>query len=482
MTLKTAIRRIKITAMLALGVTIAHSAGAQSLEEALMLAEDGDNAGAIAMLRTLEAAQPKNADIPYQLGQLLSASGNDTEAAEALETSRRLGNREATLALAALANTRLETAQARELLEAYRSSLKKGKKTLGPDNSGDLDERIDRTENMLGRVENIEIIDSMVVDADTFFRHYRLSPESGSLNAPADVLPERFTAADPTVVYEPESRREMIWATPDTTGTFRLFSSAALTDGQWERPAMLGSGGGSDDSVDLGEGGDANYPFLMPDGITLYFANDGENSIGGLDIFISRRGDNGFLQPQNLGMPYNSPYDDYMLAIDELTGVGWWATDRNRIPGKVTIYVFIPSELRQNIDPDDPTLTSRARIDAIRDSWRPDTDRRAIVERIVALNNDPSTRPVEFTIAIPGRGVYTNYADFRTPAAREAMHTYMDSLNRFNEAMANLQKMREAFAKGDTRFDDLILRAEEQISASRAELQTLRNDVITLER
>ena len=50
-----------------------------------MLAEDGDNAGAIAMLRTLEASQPKNADIPYQLGQLLSASGNDTEAAEAFE-------------------------------------------------------------------------------------------------------------------------------------------------------------------------------------------------------------------------------------------------------------------------------------------------------------------------------------------------------------------------------------------------------------
>ena len=53
MTLKTAIRRIRITALLALGATIAHGAGAQSLEEAQMLAEDGDNAGAIAMLRTL---------------------------------------------------------------------------------------------------------------------------------------------------------------------------------------------------------------------------------------------------------------------------------------------------------------------------------------------------------------------------------------------------------------------------------------------
>lgn len=480
MTLKTTI--LKISALLAISMLPTFGAGAQTIDEALTLAEDGDNAGAIAMLRSLAEAQPKNAEIPYQLGQLLSASGEDAQAAEAFETSRHLGNREATLALASLANTRLETARARELLDAYRASLKKGKRTLGPDNSGDLDERIDRTENMLGRVENIEIIDSMVVDADTFFRHYRLSPESGSLNAATDVLPEHFPAADPTVVYEPESRREMIWAAPDTAGTFRLLSSSALTDGQWERPAPLGCAGSDTDAVDLGEGGDANYPFLMPDGITLYFANDGENSLGGLDIFISRRGDDGFLQPQNLGMPYNSPYDDYMLAIDELTGVGWWATDRNRIPGKVTIYVFIPSELRRNIDPDDPTLASRARIDAISDTWRPETDRRAIIERIVALNNDPATRPVEFTIAIPGRGVYTNYADFRTPAAREAMHTYIDNLNRFNEAMANLQKMREAFAKGDTRFDELILRAEEQISASRAELQALRNDVITLER
>ena len=45
----------KFTITLA-AAALAFGAGAQSLEEAQMLAEDGDNAGAIAMLRTLEAA------------------------------------------------------------------------------------------------------------------------------------------------------------------------------------------------------------------------------------------------------------------------------------------------------------------------------------------------------------------------------------------------------------------------------------------
>ncbi len=67
----------------------------------------------------------------------------------------------------------------------------------------------------------------------------------------------------------------MIWAVPDTTGSFALYSSSALYGDSWETPIPLGA--------DLGEGGDANYPFLMPDGVTLYYANDGANSLGGLD-------------------------------------------------------------------------------------------------------------------------------------------------------------------------------------------------------
>lgn len=447
---------------------------AQTVADAMQLAEDGETAAAIDMLNEIAEREPKNADVRMELGRLYMATGRDAKAADAFEAARAKGNREAILSLAELANLRYEVDDARKLLEEYRASLKRGRKTVHPDNSGNLEDRIDRTENMLGRVEQIEIIDSLVVDADEFFRHYRLSAESGSLNEPSEVLPETFSAARPTVVYEPESRREMLWAMPDTAGVFRLVSSSALYGNSWERPVPVGDA--------LGEGGDANYPFLMPDGITLYFANDGENSLGGLDIFISRKGDDGFFQPQNLGMPYNSPYDDYMLAVDELTGVGWWATDRNRIPGKVTIYVFVPSELRRNIDPDAPELASRARIDAIRDTWLPTTDRNALIERIVALKSDASQRPVQFRLSVPGRGVYTNYEDFRTPAARQAMHAYMDHLERFNRAKESLADMRAAYAKGNRSSADLIEQAEAQLDAARAELTAMRNDVITLER
>ncbi len=453
-----------------MSVPAAHAA---STDEARILAEDGNIDGAIDMLVQLAQESPKNADIPKMLGDMYLAAGNDTAAQQAYQTARKNGSREAILALAEMANLNYEVDEARELVEAYRKTLKKGKRTLAPDQSGDIDDRIDRTENMLARVEQIEVIDSLVVDADEFFRHYRLSPESGSLNSP-DVLPAQFPAADPTVVYEPESGRQMIWAAPDSNGSFRLLSSSALYGDTWETPTPLGDS--------LGEGGDANYPFLMPDGITLYFANDGENSMGGLDIFISRRGDDGFLQPQNLGMPYNSPYDDYMLAIDELTGVGWWATDRNRIPGKVTIYIFIPSELRKNIDPDSPDIASRARLSSIRDTWNPSTDRQALIRAIAAINTGSGHhKSRQFEIFIPGRGIYTTFENFRHPEAREAMKTYLDAASKVRDLKARLEGMRSEYSRGNHANADLILQAESSIAQAEAQLVTLRNAVITAE-
>ena len=55
----------------------------------------------------------------------------------------------------------------------------------------------------------------------------------------------------------------------------QLYSRIRLLDG-WSEPESLTS---------LNEQGNVNYPFLMSDGITLYYASDGEGSLGGYDIF-----------------------------------------------------------------------------------------------------------------------------------------------------------------------------------------------------
>ena len=75
--------------------------------------------------------------------------------------------------------------------------------------------------------------------------------------------------------------------------------------------------------------------------------------------------DGEFLQPQNLGMPYNSPFDDYLLAVDELNGVGWWATDRKQLGDSLTVFLFKVNDLRRNYSPEDENLTAFARVDDI---------------------------------------------------------------------------------------------------------------------
>jgi hypothetical protein len=446
---------------------------ADSVDEAKALAENGNIADAISMLQKVVAESPKSTEAPMLLGDYYLATGQNDLARSAYSDARKRGSRDAILSLAEIATNEYAIDEARTLVEAYRKTLKKGKKVLATDESGDLTDRIDRIETQLQRVEQVEIIDSLVVDADEFFRSYRLGSESGSLNS-ADILPTKFSAADPTVVYKSESGQQMIWAAPDEEGTFHLMTSSPLYGDEWEAPSALGD--------HLGEGGDANYPFLMPDGVTLYFANDGENSIGGLDIFIARHGDDGFLQPQNIGMPYNSPDNDYMLAIDELNGVGWWATDRNHIPGKVTIYLFIPSDLRKNIDPDSPDVVSRARITSIRDTWTDSSNRTDALRRVAAISTANNSDGERFQIFIPGRGVYTSYSDFKRAAARQAMQTYLEALQHYEASQTALESLRSDYSRGKHSVASQITAAEQQLTADKAKLRLLRNAVINAEK
>ena len=145
-----------------------------------------------------------------------------------------------------------------------------------------------------------------------------------------------------------------------------------------------------------------------------------------------------------------------MLAIDEFTGAGWWASDRNRIPGKVTIYIFVPQELRKNVSPDSPDLVARARMNAIRTTWNEGTDRQALLEKIGAISTDKKSLSRQFDIYIPGRGVVTNFNDFRNPASRESMHAYQVGVAKVTEAERRLASQRAAYSAGNHDTTDVI--------------------------
>ena len=267
----------------------------------------------------------------------------------------------------------------------------------------------------------------------------------------------------------------MIWSGKNADGGYSLRQADALTGGEWESPVDI-------DPM-AGENGDVNYPFLLPDGITLYYASDGESSIGGYDIYMARRNaDNGFLEPVNLGMPYNSPFNDYMMAIDEYTGVGWFASDRNRIPGKVTVYVFVPSEMRVNVDADDPALRARALLSPIAATQEEGVDYSSLLDAVRRAGAESSAAAREISLYIPGRGLVTSLSQLKTDAGRHAAKVYAQACGEYDAEVARLDAMRVEYGRGNESLAAAIRSAEESLDTRRQHLTSLLNKVIQAEK
>lgn len=350
-----------------------------------------------------------------------------------------------------------------------------------------LSARIDLGRSMLDRVEKIQIIDSINVPADEFFEFVKIAGSAGSLqseNVTSRVVSNKDLDglgidAIGSPAYLTESGDEMLWVGFNADGSSSIYESSRLSDESWDSPHRL-----FDYSTIFGSenGSVVSYPFLMADGTTLYFAADGEESLGNLDIFISRRDEDGFLQPSNIGMPYNSPYNDYLYAIDEQNGVGWWVTDRNGIPDMVTIYTFIPQELRNNYASDTPGLTNYAKVTSIADTWTPGADYSDVKRRIERAAESRRTGPLrEFDFALPDGRVLHRLSDFRSAMARDLMENYLRERENADKSAKALESMRRRYAAGETSLASDILDAEKLMEASRGNLIDLSNQVIGAE-
>lgn len=344
-------------------------------------------------------------------------------------------------------------------------------------------QRILLARNMLDRVEKVEVIDSINVPDEEFFSMMRLDPSTGRLlyqDAVTPALPAGDSRRAVEPVFANENGDYMLWIGDDDSRDdveFTLYQSDRLADGKYADPKALFT---RKTIFPDGRRGEIYSPFLMADGVTLYFAADGEGSLGGLDIFITRSDGNGnFLQPSNIGLPYNSPANDYMMAIDEVTGLGWWVTDRNAPEGMVTIYLFIPSELRVNFPTDTENLVDYALLNKIYRSDRPQSDIRARIDALKNLRrpSESADKPV-VSLALPDGRIITDPARLSDRTARELFTGYIDDSRRLADDEAHLQKMRQEYAAGNRGLADEILRSESDIAQRQKALKQLANDII----
>ena len=131
-----------------------------------------------------------------------------------------------------------------------------------------------------------------------------------------------------------------------------------------------------------------------------------------------------YLKAENIGMPFNSPANDYLLAIDESTQIGFLLTDRNQKPDSVCIYAFIPNTTRDIYEMSDANkkrVIHAAMLHSISETQTDQETTKAALQRLNQLRaqaQSASTSQGKHLYVINDQTIYTSLNEFRSETAR----------------------------------------------------------------
>ena len=299
-----------------------------------------------------------------------------------------------------------------------------------------------RITNMREMTQQILIIDSIVADKDQVLAQIHLSEDAGQL-----MTSKTFTGkAVSGQAFVNEMGNKAYLSLPDDSLKQQLYT-CDLLGGEWSQPEALQ--GLNDGLIET------SYPYMLADGQTLYFAGQGEESIGGYDIFFTRYDAHSgrFLKPENLGMPFNSEANDYLYVIDEYRQLGYFVTDRRQPEGKVCIYIFVPAESRQTYDAgvySEQQIRDFAAITRIADTWTDKKAREAAMARLKAVNSAQKrvkTVPpdAQQRLVITDALTYSTASDFKSKEAASLYQQLVQVRQKLGQLESQTEQLRTLY-------------------------------------
>lgn len=326
--------------------------------------------------------------------------------------------------------------------------------------------RLEKLERMKAAMQKVMIIDSIVVDKDGFLKYYHLSPETGSLKDGDDFF--HVKENDGYFVYLNEIGNKCYYSQQETDSTSNLYYREE-SNLEWSQPTPLV--GINDDKLFR----HVNYPYMMGDGTTFYFAADGDpEGLGGYDIYMTTydEEENRFLRSVNIGLPFNSPANDYLYVVDEYANLGWFVSDRNQEEGKVCIYVFVPSEKRITYNLDDYTpeeIDGLARISSIANTWYDEEQYSLAIHRLEGVRKFQQSKEntTNISFVINDDVTYRQLSEFKIPENLMRYQQLVALKNRQTALYQSLNKSREVYAiagrAAKKAMSDDILSDEQQV-------------------
>lgn len=298
---------------------------------------------------------------------------------------------------------------------------------------------------MLSGTAKVQFIDSVVVDKRNFLAAFRIGEDCGTLGAANVVLPEGV-AQDQLighVAYRNELNDKIYFSIHDTIGISGLYVTERVGE-KWGKPKALKGLSGN--------GVDQDYPFVLSDGVTMYYAEKNEEGLGGYDIYVTRynSGSDSYLKPENIGMPFNSPANDYLYVIDETNKIGWFATDRRQPEDKVCIYLFQPNDTRSvynSVVVGDEWLRNAAKLNSINDCMLNKVSLAKAKSRLNKIMSEPTIQNFgkQIRYIINDQIVYTSLLQFKNENAQNYALEWSKELAALQAAEKDLDQMRKHY-------------------------------------
>ena len=369
--------------------------------------------------------------------------------------------------------------QAQEYIASQLAAQKKLRRpTCNVDSLQLLSEQMRIAEANIRTTQHVIFVDSIVISKSSIAQHLHLNPEMGNISTAKKLCDELQLSL---ITY---GEMGYINALGDNAfiaipfNGVNTLSRSIRTGNSWSSPEFLHIP--EHDSIPQ------DFPFLLADGLNLYFSAQAPDGYGGWDIYVTRYDteEKAFLKPQNIGMPFNSDANDYMYYIDESSNTGYFLTDRRQPADSVCLYTFIPNATHASYPSgtDFLTLYHAAAISSISNTQIGQESR--IAEWSTMRNNKSTTNTNQhWKFIINNHTVYTNLSQFKNPEAREVAQQLITCYSSRTAQEKLLSILRKQYGESSSpTLHDNILHLELEREQNIANIKALELKIRELER
>ena len=231
---------------------------------------------------------------------------------------------------------------------------------------------------------------------------------------------------------------------------------------------------------------DIDYPFLTPDGGTtlVFSAHHAGSDIGGSDLFITRYNPDTrrFVRPVSLGMPFNSPADDFCYVLDATVHQGYLVTNRRQPSNRVCRYTFLfdTPNFEELTTDDHQLLRHAAALHSIAESQAGQAARIAQHRQFLAAQKRQHNEvaPPDFTFVIDDDHLATSLADFQSETGRRLAAQWLDLTEQSREVARQREEAERRYAKQRNEADAQTLRRTElTLTRLHQEIKTIAKEI-----